>query len=46
MKDGVGILNKVNGEKFKGEWIKDKIGNNGIYVFSSGEVYEGQWFNE
>ena len=46
LRDGRGIKELLNGSKFIGFWEKDKACGYGKLVYSSGEYYEGEWFND
>ena len=44
-KEGRGVMiYKQNGEKYEGQWKNSKKHGNGKYIFESGDVYEGYWF--
>ena len=36
-----GTLTSVDGEKYVGNWLKDKKSGYGVLTFSGGDVYQG-----
>jgi len=49
-RDGEGVLNKVSGEKFEGEWSNDEMIKGhfslyciGVCYYENGDKYEGDW---
>jgi len=35
----------VDGSKYEGEWVNNKINGKGIYKWKDGRVYNGEWLN-
>lgn len=40
-KSGKGILNCKNGDKYFGDWKLNFFDGEGVYAFSSGQLYKG-----
>lgn len=36
----------MNGDKYIGEWVKNKKNGNGVLQYSSGAVYDGEWVDD
>jgi hypothetical protein len=39
MKNGRGIMNYKNGDKYDGEWKDDKCRGNGVKAYANGDKY-------
>lgn len=35
-----------NGDKYDGDWYKDKRQGRGVYTYANGAQYKGQWMND
>lgn len=44
-KNGRGTINFVNGEKFSGTFVKDKIEGPGLFYKNDGDIIQGVWHN-
>ena len=44
-KEGHGIYTWIHGDRFNGNWHQDKMCNFGVYNFSNGSIYEGEFFD-
>ena len=45
MKEGKGVLIYNNGDKYEGEWKKDKKEGEGVFIDRNGK-YEGEYKND
>ena len=45
LKNGKGIMNFQNGDKYDGDWEQDKMHGKGIMDYFNGDRYFGQWKN-
>jgi hypothetical protein len=45
MRHGIGLLIKNNGEKYQGEWVRDKRKGQGQMIYKDGSIYIG-YFND
>ena len=45
-RQGTGSMKFANGDRYEGQWIKDRIEGQGTYVYKNGNTYTGQWKNE
>ena len=43
---GFGVHFWPNGDKYEGEWKRDKAHGVGKYTHSNGATYEGDWRND
>lgn len=43
LKDGQGTYRYYNGDKYTGQWRKDKKQGEGTLEMSTGDVYKGGW---
>ena len=45
-KEGKGIMEYENGDKYDGEWVNDIKEGNGIMKYNNGDLYVGEWAND
>ena len=43
IKDGIGLMQYDNGDKFEGEWRNNKINGIGTLFFRNGDIYNGNF---
>lgn len=41
----LGIFHYENGDKYDGQWSKDKMNGHGVMSYKDGSKYEGDWVN-
>ena len=43
MKNGLGVIERTNGDRYEGEWKNNKIDGKGHFTRTNGEYYNGEW---
>lgn len=44
--NGIGRLLRINGDKYEGNWLRDKIHGNGVFIKANGDKYTGEWYED
>ena len=45
MRNGYGVKNWINGDRYEGNWVKDIREGKGIFYWANGNTYDGDWLN-